>query len=190
MNRLLRISVVARHEGRVSPGDLRGIDHHLAIDGMEGLNDLRPGKRLLNLFAKRFRAALLWRKDVRNVNQDLAGKVLFAGHAEGCEGVPSVRAVENQLAESGCVLKAPGLRALTEPLRPGHCLWIIGFARAHHHIVAECNELRCDRISNHACSHDSNLHLMSSSTLVLSPHAVMVRPCACRCNQSRMAPAK
>src|SRR5262249_45671452 len=131
MNRLLRISIVARHEDRVCPVDLRDINHHLAIDGIESLNDLRLGKRPLNLLAKRFRATLLWRDDVRNVNKDLTGKVLFAGRAEGCEGVPSVRAVENQLAESGSVLKAPGLRALTEPLRPGHCLWIIRFPRAH-----------------------------------------------------------
>src|SRR5262249_56413744 len=72
MNRLLRIRIVARHEDRVCPGDLRGIDHYLAIDGIEGLNDLRPGKRLLNLLAKRFRSALLRRKDVSNVNKNLA----------------------------------------------------------------------------------------------------------------------
>src|SRR5262245_10178958 len=85
MNCLLCISVVARQEDRVGPGCLRGIDHHLAIDGIEGLNDLRLGKRLLNLFAERFGSARLRRKDVSDVNKDFAGKVLFAGRSERFE---------------------------------------------------------------------------------------------------------
>ena len=99
----------------------------------------------------------------RDVDEDLAVEVLGAGLAQHLDRHVAAGALDDHLAVRGGVAERSRLAA--GAFGEAEDLLVVGAAGAHHHVVAERDELCADRLTDFAGSENPDLHRLTPLTL-------------------------
>ena len=116
---MLGVTVVATQKHGMRSRQPAGIDHQLAINRVERLDDLGVGKGLLNLFAERFESRTFRCQHVGDVNDNLPLEVRCAGGPQSRQRARTLCAVEEESSEGGRLSERSDAAACAS--RPGPC---------------------------------------------------------------------
>ena len=156
--------VVATDEQVVIAWHTRRINHDVAVYGVEGLHHAHVGKFALDLFSERIgvgqqgRHSLGGVQRIANLDENLGAQVGRTSQAKGCERVRPVGAVEDDFAEFRCVSERADLRFAANAAKPLLTCVALGFARAHHDLMADRHEFGADSVADHTGAENRDFH--------------------------------
>lgn len=165
-DRRLRFGVVAADEHVMISRELRRVDHHDAVHGVQCLDDSCLRKLPLDLLAQRVGVADRERRGksvreverVRDVDDDLPVQVVRARHPERFQRSRSRGAVEDDFAERRSVGERADRCVLSRSARPFDRLRIVGGAGTHHYSMAEFRKRRSYGLADDAGAEDCDVH--------------------------------